>query len=385
MKKRFSDMRRKRRARKKKLITQLKILVGKYEPLDRILRRIVAKLRVINKKLNKITAIFKSKANALLENVKGRIRTGFRRLFESPVRTYFLLALVVIPIVFIISSSLYEDEPFLEGILVEAHGMIFDVVVLGIIFAWLNSAGEKQRDIKRYKEEISDYLEWEAEEAKFRIVGNIKRLNRLGEKTNFSLQNAYLVGAKLREAHLDDSDFLEAKLYRINLDRAKLNNAILGGADMREAILKFAQLDGGTDLTDADLSFANFTNAVLHHTKLIEAELEGARFKNASLGSANLSKAHVYYVDLTGANLSSADFTEAWIFRSNFTGANLTNAKLNGTNFAETELKFALLNGADFTGSKLGANFSGAKCDTKTIWPEGFDPEEAGAILIKDV
>jgi uncharacterized protein YjbI with pentapeptide repeats len=383
-------MRRKRRARKKKLITQLKILVGKYEPLDRILRRIVAKLRVINKKLNKITAIFKSKANALLENVKGRIRTGFRRLFESPVRTYFLLALVVIPIVFIISSSLYEDEPFLEGILVEAHGMIFDVVVLGIIFAWLNSAGEKQRDIKRYKEEISDYLEWEAEEAKFRIVGNIKRLNRLGEKTNFSLQNAYLVGAKLREAHLDDSDFLEAKLYRINLDRAKLNNAILGGADMREAILKFAQLsgaqlDGGTDLTDADLSFANFTNAVLHHTKLIEAELEGARFKNASLGSANLSKAHVYYVDLTGANLSSADFTEAWIFRSNFTGANLTNAKLNGTNFAETELKFALLNGADFTGSKLGANFSGAKYDTKTIWPEGFDPEEAGAILIKDV
>ena len=44
----------------------------------------------------------------------------------------------------------------------------------------LERLGEKRRNIKRWQEEIDDFRGWNSEEAKFRIVGNIKRLNRNG-------------------------------------------------------------------------------------------------------------------------------------------------------------------------------------------------------------
>lgn len=69
----------------------------------------------------------------------------------------FLAALVVIGL-----SLWFYDFEFLENILVEAHGMLFDLLVIGVFLFWLQSLGEKRRErrlnIQRWQEEISDYL-----------------------------------------------------------------------------------------------------------------------------------------------------------------------------------------------------------------------------------
>ena len=56
--------------------------------------------------------------------------------------------------------------------------MLFDVAIIGILIFWLNKIGEERRRIKTYLDEIDDFRLWESDEAAFRTVGNIKRLNQ---------------------------------------------------------------------------------------------------------------------------------------------------------------------------------------------------------------
>ena len=52
-------------------------------------------------------------------------------------------------------------------------------------------------------------------------------------------------------------------------------------------------------------------------------------------------------------------------------GANLTGADLSGANFI----------GVDPEGDLVSANLVGVKANEETIWPEGFDPVDAGVIF----
>ena len=62
-------------------------------------------------------------------------------------------------------------------------------------------------------------------------------------------------------------------------------------------------------------------------------------------------------VDLDGANLTLADLT----------GANLSNVNMDGADLSSATLTDAILTGATYT--------------ERTLWPSGFDPQAAGAIL----
>ena len=69
-----------------------------------------------------------------------------------------------------------------------------------------------------------------------------------------------------------------------------------------------------------------------------------------------------------GANLSDADLTDA-----NFSGAELEAVNFTGANLTAANLSNARIN--------QNTNFTGAIYSSGTIWPYGFDPVAAGAIL----
>jgi uncharacterized protein YjbI with pentapeptide repeats len=74
-------------------------------------------------------------------------------------------------------------------------------------------------------------------------------------------------------------------------------------------------------------------------------------------------------VDYSGRNLSRQDFSDA-----NLSGAYLIGAYLIGAYLTEADLTEA-----DLTGARLsGARLSGAIADSETIFPDGFDPVDAG-------
>lgn len=127
-----------------------------------------------------------------------------------------------------------------------------------------------------------------------------------------------------------------------------LSGLTLAGSDFTNAVLT------GVDLAGAQLSGAIFSNAYMRGTSLIGADLT----------NADLSEAILVGADLSGANLTSGYLDDADLTGATLTGARLVGVKMRGTDFTEATL--------------IGADFYGSISDRKTVWPEGFNLDEAG-------
>ena len=108
--------------------------------------------------------------------------------------------------------------------------------------------------------------------------------------------------------------------------------------------------------------------------------LSGRDMHGRSLNGADLRDANLHGANLSFARLSAADLTGAKLTAANLRGAHLNEADLSEADLSGADLSFAGLIGADLDGAHLRS----AKYDSATRWPEDFNPESAGAILIDD-
>jgi uncharacterized protein YjbI with pentapeptide repeats len=247
-----------------------------------------------------------------LNKYKLKILERFNDIIEKPLLTSFIVLIVVSVIVMGLSLPYYinDFETFWPQILTEAHGMIFDIAVIGILIFWLNKNGETRQRIRTYKDEIDDFRLWESEEAAFRTVGNLKRLNR-HQINEINLVNCYLTrtnlnyvnlkGSNLNSANISNSSLIETNLENTrlnqtnlensNLNQANLKSAYASGANFKDAFLIKSQFEG------AFLIKTNFKNAFLMEANLQNSYLMGADFENASLYKADLRGAKGLTVD----------------------------------------------------------------------------------------
>jgi uncharacterized protein YjbI with pentapeptide repeats len=178
---------------------------------------------------------------------------------------------------------------YINNIIVEAHGLFFDLLVLGVLISIYERRRHRKEAIERNENLIDDFRGWDEKEATFRIVGAIKRLNKL-------------------------------KVTKINLKNCFLNNAHMGGLNLQGANLHLASFKGAllwtTNFQGAEIICANFENA----------DLRNADFKNASLLTSIFSGAQLTNVNFEGSDLRGANFTGA-----DLRGCNLKNACLKWT------------------------------------------------------
>ena len=112
-----------------------------------------------------------------------------------------------------------------------------------------------------------------------------------------------------------------------------------------------------------------------------------AYLRGVDLCGAFLSGADLFAADLAAADLSGADLGEAHLGSADLSGADLSRANLLGADLSWADLKGATLRGADLKradlrGARLqGADLRDAVYDAYTLWPDGYDPHAAGAIL----
>jgi len=122
---------------------------------------------------------------------------------------------------------------------------------------------------------------------------------------------------------------------------------------------------------------------------LYESDLMTKEKSIFSLQLADLSGAYLFVAYLIGADLRGADLIGAYLIGADLRGADLSGAYLSGAYLGEANLSGADLSGADLSEANLSgadlseANLSDAKYSRKTIWPDGFDPVEAGTVLIE--
>ena len=227
-------------------------------------------------------------------------------LSEKPILTSTIVLLVLGVIVILASLPYYLENfhAFYGQVLAEAHGMIFDIAVIGILIFWLNKTGEKRSRIRNYKDEIDDFRLWESQEAAFRTVGNIKRLNR-HKLYNIDLAHSYLVKTNLNyvrliEANLNYANLFNSTLIDANLEGSRLNQTNFENCNMNQSMLSKSYASGAS-FKDTYLIKANFEKAFLIK----------ANFTNAFLMEANLRGAYLTGADFTNANLYKADFRGA--------------------------------------------------------------------------
>jgi len=112
----------------------------------------------------------------------------------------------------------------------------------------------------------------------------------------------------------------------------------------------------------------------LRDGSLIGVNLSYADLSGVDLWAANLNRVDLWAANLSGANLWVANLSGAYPIRANLSGAYMVSANLSGAYLIRANL---------FGANLFGANLSGAEYTKETIWPEGFDPIAAGAVLVE--
>jgi BTB/POZ domain-containing protein KCTD9 len=230
----------------------------------------------------------------------------YNSVIEKPLLTSTIVLVTVAILVIGLSLPYYlnDFETFIQQVLAEAHGMIFDIAVIGILLFWLNQNGDIRQRIRTYKDEIDDFRLWESEEAAFRTVGNIKRLNR-HKIHEINLVNCYLPRTNLNYVNLSGSNLnsanvCQSSLIEANMENARLNQTNFENSNLNQANLKSAYASG-----------ANFKDAFLIKAQFENAFLIKANFSNAFLMEANLRNCYVMGADFENASLYKADLRGA--------------------------------------------------------------------------
>lgn len=198
-----------------------------------------------------------------------------------------------------------------------------------------------------------------------------------------------LAGADLSDADLSHAVLSGGSFQRINLSRANLMFAKLSHADLFDANLSGARLGkadlSNSNLTRARLSAAEMPDVDLSMARMELSDLAWAKLHRANLSHADLSLANFWGAEVTLANLTSANLDVTNFTEANLSKSNLSGAKLNGTNLSKAQLQRAILHGAEFIGVPLyGTDVTKAEYTRSTIWPKGFNPIAAGAVLVEE-
>lgn len=207
----------------------------------------------------------------------------------------FFATLLLLGMGWRLKDSLKANEIWV-GVFVEMFGMIFDILLLVLLFNWITAKGERKKAIDRYLEEISDLSYWKSEEAKFRIRGNILRLNQLGI-TKLNLSEIDMTGLKL--------------------DGIKINGSILNEIDFTNSNMNKAELIG---LIASSVKF-NEKKCFLHSAKFMDSRLQYCKFIRSYLNGADFTDAKLSNINFSGANLKNIIFNRTYFYDPEFEGA----------------------------------------------------------------
>jgi uncharacterized protein YjbI with pentapeptide repeats len=164
---------------------------------------------------------------------------------------------------------------------------------------------------------------------KYIVVEEVIQLfiNRMHDEPIFINADS-LVGVQL-----NNSDFHRCLLSRVDMTRAYLINCDFRSAELNESKFDFAEMDEAK-LIMVDAKGSSFQQTSLRHALLLHSDFEGANFAGAILSNVILK-----------------------------------NSKFIACNFCGAIMDYLELEDCDFTNSFY---------DSKTIWKDGFTPEEYG-------
>lgn len=250
---------------------------------------------------------------------KGELKTE-EWLSDNPAG-YYMIAMIIATFT-IIPLGLFKEIDYGNDVLVEAHGLLFDLIIFGILLAIFDSLRNRKSKIYDYQMEIDSLRNWKSEEAAHKILGIIRKMNGIGHtKTNIS--DAQLEMLDMRSINLSESLLNNTCFYQSNLSNAIFDLIISDNGDFSSD--RFEPLHFSTNPVDI---FDNIEKALIKQcqTILISASFIGARLQRCNFQSSILTNA-----DFTNTKFSkSVNFKNAVLTGSIFQGAHFDNPNFEG-------------------------------------------------------
>ena len=270
-----------------------------------------------------------SKTNGLWRSLRKKIRTV---KWLSPIFTAAITALVIAVLLLVFLPWYGDPSEFIRGIYIEAGGAVMDIVVFGIIIAWLTSKTSQNQEIARQMELIDDYKKWDSDEAHYRISGAIRRLNKLNH-TVFDFSGLELNGFDFRWHEIESiagSTFYDGTWATgTRRDQVTLKNVGFNGVDCRRVVFSKFHPFSGFDLVGRFATFrdCNFQGAQLQEAVFRGAYLEWSETPPEEMGELeNVEEGGVlfrqtYYPPFDEADLKGSSFEDVRFQNADFRNA----------------------------------------------------------------
>ena len=201
-------------------------------------------------------------------------------------------------------------------ILVEFHGLFFDLIVFGVILTIYDAWKQKRERVSNLLDQLDDFWDWKTDEGILRKVGIIKRL----VETNYALPRMtaiYLAGADFFNMEFDRLIFQNSKLESSKFNWAKLHDSFFSSSNFKnsnfEHCIFYKSTIAASDFENANLKFCNFVETVIRGN---------VNFRNANLHSAVFENS-----EFKPEAFGYPDFTDSDISMANLYGADLTHCK----------------------------------------------------------
>jgi len=164
---------------------------------------------------------------------------------------------------------------FWEAVIVEAHGLLLDIFVIGIILFGINLKNEAKERVVKLSTEIDDLRGKNDNVSQNSIFKNVKELQRLGIN-KLNLWNCYLEGSDLSQLNCPNSLFFKVHFRGTRLPASNFFKADFSSADLRETVLFKCDFEESS-LQNADLGCAS-----VFRTNFCKANICGARLQNTN-------------------------------------------------------------------------------------------------------
>ncbi|CAH6871573.1 conserved hypothetical protein [Vibrio chagasii] len=247
-----------------------------------------------------------------------------KHINKTPLRAVTFLFLLTLSIVVfltscweVVSSNIFPNttlglynKDFWENVLVEAHGMVFDILIIGVIIVWLDTRRTTFNEKKSMINELSDMSYLDLPEVNHRKVGMMHRLNKLG----------------VESFNIDELIIAEVKVKGLIVDASTLNNLKV----MRSSISE-------THFTETALLRADFSDTQIKSTKFLNCEMKKAVFIQAKAHGVDYSNSNLERARFMDADLQNAIFKGCNLREANFENANLRNANFKGATYVKAE------------------------------------------------
>ncbi|PLU25403.1 hypothetical protein BMJ20_33515 [Sinorhizobium medicae] len=104
-----------------------------------------------------------------VKQARSRSRLWWRRQLDEPtiILSSAILAVGILFVIVLYAAIPAWREDFFPGVFVEFNGMLFDVVLFGIIVATFVRRMERRQERQRQQEILDDYKKWDTEKEDF--------------------------------------------------------------------------------------------------------------------------------------------------------------------------------------------------------------------------